>query len=112
MAPLVEAGIGVGLLTRYRNWAVILALGMHAFILFCIGPLGHDWNTVVWPWNVAMAAFVVLLFWRTGDISPKKILLLSRRRPSYLHAVVLVLFAVMPLLGLFGLWDSYLSASL
>jgi hypothetical protein len=59
-----------------------------------------------------MATFVVLLFWRTGDISPKKILLPTRRRPSYLHAVVLVLFAVMPLFGLFGLWDSYLSASL
>jgi hypothetical protein len=112
VAPLVEASIGVGLLTRYRNWAVILALGMHAFILLCLGPLGHDWNTVVWPWNVAMATFVVLLFWRTGDISPKKILLPTRRRPSYLHAVVLVLFAVMPLFGLFGLWDSCLSASL
>lgn len=112
VAPLVEASIGVGLLTRYRNWAVILALGRYAFILLCLGPLGHDWNTVVWPWNVAMATFVVLLFWRTGDISPKKILLPTRRRPSYLHAVVLVLFAVMPLFGLFGLWDSYLSASL
>ena len=111
-APFVEASIGVGLLTRrFRNWAVALALGMHVFILFCIGPLGHDWNTVVWPWNVAMAAFVVLLFWRTEDFSPKKILLPARRLP-YFHAVVLVLFALMPLFGLFGLWDSYLSASL
>ncbi len=112
VAPFVEAAIGVGLLTRrFRNWAVVLALGMHAFVLFCIGPLGHDWNTVVWPWNVAMAAFVVLLFWRTEDFSPKQVLL-PTGRPLYLHAVVLVLFAVMPLFGLFGLWDSYLSASL
>ena len=112
VAPFVEAGIGIGLLTRrFRNWAVVLALGMHAFVLLCIGPFGHDWNTVVWPWNVAMAVFVVLLFWRTEDFSPKRVLLPGRRL-SYFHAVVLLLFAVMPLFGLFGLWDSYLSASL
>ena len=112
VAPFVEASIGIGLLTRrFRDWAVVLALGMHAFVLFCIGPLGHGWNTVVWPWNVAMSAFVVLLFWRTADFSLKQVLLPARRSP-YLHTVVLVLFAVMPLFGLFGLWDSYLSASL
>jgi hypothetical protein len=112
VVPFVEASIGIGLLTRrFRDWAVVLALGMHAFVLFCIGPLGHGWNTVVWPWNVAMSVFVVLLFWRIEDFSPKKVLLPARRYP-YLHTVVLVLFAVMPLFGLFGLWDSYLSASL
>lgn len=110
VAPLVEAGIGVGLLTKYRNWAVVVALSMHAVILCSIGPFGHDWNTVVWPWNVAMMAFVVLLFWRTEDFSTKKILL--PRRGAYLHVVAVVLFAVMPLFSFFGLWDSYLSASL
>jgi hypothetical protein len=52
--PFVEVSIAVGLLTRFRNAAVILALGMHLFILFCIGPFGHDWNTGVWPWHGAM----------------------------------------------------------
>ncbi|MBV9455289.1 MAG: hypothetical protein JOZ19_14435 [Rubrobacter sp.] len=107
--PIVEASIGIGLLTRFRNIAVILALGMHVFILFSIGPFGHDWNTIVWPWNVAMMAFVVILFWQVEGFSAKCVLAPGN---SPLHGLVLLLFGVMPLFSFFGLWDSYLSASL
>jgi hypothetical protein len=107
--PFIETGIGIGLLTRFRNAAVILALGMHVFILFSIGPFGHDWNTVVWPWNVAMMAFVVILFWRAEGFSARHVLL---PRTSLFHGLVLLLFGVMPLFSFFGFWDSYLSASL
>lgn len=107
--PFVEAGIGIGLLTRFRNVAVILTLGMHAFILFSIGPFGHDWNTVVWPWNVAMMVLVVILFWRTEGFSARKILI---PQTSLFHGLVLLLFGIMPLFSFFGLWDAYLSASL
>jgi hypothetical protein len=105
----IETGIGIGLLTRFRNVAVILALGMHIFILFSLGPFGHDWNTVVWPWNVAMMAFVVILFWRAEDFSARHVLVPGT---SLFHGLVLLLFGVMPLFSFFGLWDSYLSASL
>ena len=107
-APFVEAGIGVGLLTRFRNVAVMLALSMHIFILFSLGPLGHDWNTVVWPWNAAMMVFVVTLFWRTENFSARKILVPQ----TPFHWLVLLLFGVMPLFSFFGLWDAYLSATL
>jgi hypothetical protein len=107
--PFVEAGIGLMLLTRFRNAAVILALGMHVFILFCIGPFGHDWNTVVWPWNVAMMAFVVILFWRVEGFSSRRVLVSG---VSPFHGLALLLFGIMPLFSFFGLWDSYLSASL
>ncbi|MDQ3833954.1 MAG: hypothetical protein M3315_10020 [Actinomycetota bacterium] len=106
--PFIEAGIGIGLLTRFRNVAVILALGMHVFILFCIGPLGYGWNTVVWPWNLAMMLFVVILFWQTENCSPGKILLPK----TTIHGLVLLLFGLMPLFSFFDLWDAYLSASL
>lgn len=110
LVPFMEAGIGIGLLTRrFRNAAVVLALGMHAFILFSIGPFGRDWNTIIWPWNLAMMAFVVVLFWRNRDFSLKDVLVPGR---SLLHGLVLLLFGIMPLLSFFGLWDSYLSASL
>lgn len=107
--PFIEAGIGVGLLIgRFRNAAVVLALGMHVFILFSIGPFGHYWNTSVWPWNVAMVIFVVILFWRTRNSSAKNILVPK----TFFHGLVLLLFGIMPLFSFFGLWDSYLSASL
>ena len=114
--PVVEAVIGLGLLTRrFRKPAMVGALLMHAFIMFCVGPLGHDHNTVVWPWNFAMSAFVVILFWRAPD-EPSPLTILDPGRNfspgSALRATVLVLFAFMPLFSFFGLWDSYLSSSL
>jgi hypothetical protein len=109
--PVMEAAIGIGLLVSpLRKPAVVVAILMHTFILFTIGPWGHDWNSVVWPWNVAMVAFALILFWRAPD-NPS-ILAVLKPEGSTLRVVVLVLFAFMPVLNFFGLWDSYLSASL
>jgi hypothetical protein len=110
VVPILETGIGVGLLTRrLRNVSIGLAIAMHGLILLSIGPLGHNWNSVVWPWNVSMSLFVVILFWRIGDLSIKD-LIGTRFLP--LSGMVAVLFGVMPLFSFFGLWDSYLSAAL
>lgn len=114
--PVVEAVIGIGLLTRrFRRIAVMGALLMHAFVMLCIGPLGHDHNTVVCPWNFAMVAFVLILFWRAPDDATPSTILDPGRNFSTgfaLRAAVLVLFAFMPLFNFFGLWASYLSSGL
>jgi hypothetical protein len=109
--PIVETAIGLGLLVRpLRKPAVIVAILMHAFILFSLGPWGHNWNSVIWPWNPAMIAFVLILFWRAPD-NPSLLAVVKPGGSTY-RAVVLVLFAFMPALNFVGLWDSYLSASL
>jgi hypothetical protein len=55
----------VGLLTkRFRTAALFCAIGMHTAILIAIGRLGLNFNTVVWSWNVAMIAFLLILFFR------------------------------------------------
>ncbi len=115
--PIVEAAIGVGLLTRrFRKLAAAGAILMHAFIMVCVGPWGNDYNAVVWPWNFAMVALVLVLFWQPPDEpSPSSILVPYRNlfSPGFaLRVAVLVLFAFMPLFSFFGLWDSYLSSSL
>jgi hypothetical protein len=49
-APFVEIGIALGLLTqRLRNAVVFVAVAMHLFILASVGPLGLDYNNVIWP---------------------------------------------------------------
>lgn len=106
---IMEATIGVGLLTmKFRNVAVIAAIVMHIFILTKYGPFGYNYNTVVWPWNLAMIAFDVILFWKAdssfGDVLWKN--------PSALQKAVLLLVLIMPLFSFFGWWDSYLSWSL
>ncbi|MDP3792161.1 MAG: DCC1-like thiol-disulfide oxidoreductase family protein [bacterium] len=110
IVPFLEMGIGVGLLTKnYRKQAIILALLMLGFVLFTLGPLGYNWNSVVWPWNVAMALFSVILFWRTENFSFRDVLWVKN---FPFQKVIFVLFVIMPMLSFFNLWDSYLSSTL
>lgn len=110
LVPFAEVGVGIGLLMQtYRNKAVVLAVLLHLLLLFLLGPFGHNWNSVVWPWNVAMALSVVLLFWKSEQLSFKDIVLTKN---SWLHRVVLVLFGILPLLNFVNLWDAYLSSAL
>jgi len=109
VVPIAEVGMALALLARpLRRAAVLGLILMHLFILTALGPLGHNSNTVVWPWNVAMMALVTILFWREGRAGRCFV----RGKPSLVHDAILVLFAVMPALGLFGLWDDYLSFAL
>ena len=107
-APFVELWIGIALLSRkFRTPALILALAMHVFILMSLGPLGQNYNYVVWPWNIAIAAAVVILFWKAAE-SARGILF----GEGPFHAAVLVLFTVAPALSFFGFWDHYLSSAM
>ena len=108
--PVVETGIGIGLLCRRsRRLAMFLAIGMHASILLAIGPLGRDYNRVVWPWNVVMIFLLVVLF-RTRE-GPDPPWYVSLRAPAF-HRVVLVFFVLCPLSSFVGAWPAYLSFKL
>lgn len=110
IVPFLEMGIGLGLLTKhYRKHAIVLALFMLGFVLFSLGPLGHNWNSIVWPWNIAMALFVIILFWGAENVSFRDVLWVKN---FPFHKIILVLFVVMPALSFCNLWDSYLSSAL
>ena len=109
-APFIQIAFGIGLLTRrFRRVSLIAAVAMHVFILAMLGPFGANWNSIVWPWTAALAAFDLLLFTGKEKFSLRDVLW-TRRYPY--HAAVLGLLAVAPLLSFFGLWDAYLSAAL
>ena len=114
LAPLgmavgvLEAAIGVGLLLpRARRAAAVAAAVMHGLLLLALGPLGHGWNPVVWPWNLGMAALVLLLFW--DEASGSRRILWS---PDWYHRALVVLVGILPALHPVGFWDAYLSFSL
>jgi hypothetical protein len=108
--PLVQVAFGIGLLTRrFRRASLIAAVAMHLFILAMFGPFGLDWNDIVWPWTAAMAIFDILLFSAAPDFSWREIAW-SRHDPWHIAAAVL--FAMLPALSFFNLWDSYLSSAL
>jgi hypothetical protein len=107
IVPLLEICIALGLLTRrFRNASVIAAIATHAVILGLLIPTGE--NTVVWPWNIAMSLMVLILFWRNQENGARQILF-----PKHaFHALVAILFGILPAFSLIGLWDSYLSSAL
>jgi hypothetical protein len=111
VAPLIECGAGIGLLfRRWRTAAVCGAIAMHIFVLVTIGPLGLRSNSVVWPWNLAMIAFLLILFLRrAGEPAARDIVW---GRGFAFQKIVLILFGFMPALTYFNLWDHYLSSAL
>jgi uncharacterized membrane protein YphA (DoxX/SURF4 family) len=110
LVPGVQVAFGIGLLTnRYRRISLFAAVSMHVFILAMFGPLGLDWNYIVWPWTAAMAVLDVLLFADKERYGADDFLSV-RKRPY--HALVLVVFVLLPALSFFNLWDSFLSAAL
>jgi hypothetical protein len=140
-APFTEIGIGVGLWhSRLRGivmWAVLI---LHVMAVLFLGPLGHNYNWVVWPWNLAMIALVWVLFtadtfWQgrvrsAGDASAKdaKVKPADRSYPavpgggvrkafadlrrSRAAMCAVGLYAALPVLSYAGWWDSYFSFSL
>lgn len=108
--PVIEILTGLFfLIPKLQRVALISAILMHCFILLILSPFGHNYNPVVWPWNLAMIAFNLILF-RTKA----KVLVSELRSSLKFHTVkiVLVLFVLMPLLNFFNCWDSYLSHNL
>ena len=75
---------------------------MHLFILAMFGPAGLDWNDIVWPWTAAMAIFDIVLFSGAPEFSWREILW-RRRDPR--HPAAVALFAMLPALSFFNLWD-------
>src|SRR5438874_386504 len=62
-APFVEIAIAVLLWgRRARPAAIAIAFLLHSVSLIFLGPLGYNYNWVVWPWNAAMMALVWGLF--------------------------------------------------
>ena len=72
-------------------------------ILASVGPWGHNYNNVVWPWNVAMGTFVILLFAQEKGVSPKDVLWNGK---FAFQMLVLILFGILPAFSLFNLWDA------
>ena len=103
--PFLEAALGLGLLLpTTRGAAVVGALAMHAFILLCFSRWGHKTHREIWPWNVSMAVNNVLLF---GSSTSSARDILWGGHPW--HGLVLLLFAVLPVLGFWNLLDPVFS---
>ncbi len=106
LVPFIESGLALLLFSKKRfRFGVIGLTAMHLFILLCLGPLGHNWNHAVWPWNVVMIWSLWTFFDRPLGLGPLQ-------RAPLIGGVVALLYLFLPALNLVGLWDDYLSHSL
>jgi hypothetical protein len=111
LTPFSEIFISLGVWHARTRWPAIgLAATMHVLALLLLGPLGHNTNLVVWPWNLAMIVLLLVLFGSRPCASlPESWGELRRSRKAL---VIVGLFGLLPILSFFGCWDSYFSFAL
>lgn len=109
--PFLEISIGLSLfLPKFRTYALVFATIMHCFILLYLSPFVSNWNSVVYPWNIAMIALNWLVFYKQEDAVFA--VFSSRLRTKVFAVSFIVLVYCLPVLSFFGYWDQYLSFSL
>lgn len=108
ISAALEAVAGICLwIPRLRKTACFIILGTHLYILLSLGPFGHNWNMVVWPWNALFAWMTYAIFFRKA---PKKHKSPKFSRLAGVHLAGIFLIAViLPIFGLIGKWDHFLS---
>lgn len=111
LTPFLELFIGIGIWFPKLRWSAIsTAAALHLAALIFLGPLGHNVNLVVWPWNLAMIALLVVLF------GAKECAVLAQTlhelRRSACGTLVVGLLGLLPAFSFFGWWDSYFSFAL
>jgi uncharacterized membrane protein YphA (DoxX/SURF4 family) len=90
---------------RTRKLAALGAIAMHLGILYDLGPLGHNWNRSVWPWNSALALLAPLLLWPWHGERVRQTVERSHRIALLASAWLIIA----PLLWHVGLWPAYFS---
>lgn len=105
--PLFEMLTGLLLyVPKWKRAAASLLVGMHLFILIWLGPVGLNMNPVVWPWNLALATALYVLFIYKPERSAEQ---QFHFKPGLLF--LLLCWWVMPWFQRAG-WDKYFSSVL
>jgi hypothetical protein len=114
LIPLFEILIAILLfIPKFRNYGIIAIFITHLVSLYAIGPWGHNWNEIVWPWNIEMPFLALILFKKSSDIN-FRIYFIEQVQliKSKTGIMILVLFYILPTIGLFGYWNKALSLHL
>jgi hypothetical protein len=105
--PVIEIIAGFALLLmKNKKWPSFVLIAMHLFNLVFLGPYGLNYNIIVWPWNVAMIAYLYLMFIYNRQQFLFSFMFAGRNR------LVLIFFGLLPILSFWGYWDSHFSSNL
>ena len=105
---LAEIIFAIGLyFPKTKKAAAYGMIFMHLLILYAIGPLGVNYNIIIWPWNVLMILLLYVLFIHSSTIQIQFNWIWNGW-----NKLILICWGIMPALNYLGLWDSYLSSRL
>jgi hypothetical protein len=104
LIPVTEVVLAILLLVlKSKRKISYFLIVMHLSVLILIGPLGLKYNSVIWPWNLAMISILIIIYVKPIEFSRNSIV------PNLYW---LVLWFVMPVFSLFGRWYQYFSFNL
>lgn len=105
LLPLSEMIVGIMLLfAKNKRRISFFLMGIHITILFIIGPLGLNINSIIWFWNLAIICMLLLLYKEPIRIDFKWFILKNW--------FWMVLWMGMPILSFSGYWFQYFSFNL
>lgn len=105
LIPVAEIVLAILLLvSKSKRKISYFLIGMHLSILILIGPFGLSYNSVIWPWNLAMISILIIIYSKPIEFPYKKAIV-----PNFYW---LLLWFVMPVFSFFGRWYQYLSFNL
>lgn len=112
LIPLIEMACALALISgRYVKQSIYAAITIHVLILISTGPIGHNYNSVIWPWNIFMPIALFLAF--TSAENENLFLYFKNTVKQKSVITVFILFiTIMPFLNSFNLWPSYMSWNL
>lgn len=115
-APFLEIAIAIGLWFKpTRRSALAAVVLVHLFALLFLGPWGHNYNWVVWPWNLAMISLALALFpiaQSANEAFPSLADSWTILRRSPLALAILLPFMLLPVLSYWDRWPSSFSFAL
>lgn len=102
--PVIEVSLALLLLlSKFKRFVSYALIAMHVGILIFIGPIGLQYNSVVWPWNLAMVFILFIVYSEPIVFSHKAV---------FTNFYWVILWFLMPVVSLFGSWYQYFSFNL
>jgi hypothetical protein len=103
---LVEMLSAIGLIFKpLKKISAILLILMHCFNLLVLGPFGINYNIIIWPWNIAMIAYLYVLL-----VATPRTAFCWKHLTTGWNKIVLIFWGLLPIFYFFGWWDTYLSS--
>jgi hypothetical protein len=108
MLGSIELLLGIGLLiNKTRLVSIVLLVFLHLFILSFLGPFGLRGYRVLWPWNLSMILFLLIIpLYGVQKVGNIKLITKGWNK------LVILCWVILPAFSFWGLWDRNLSSNL